>query len=153
MTLAIPLTQGKFVLIDDEDWLLITAPDRQWFAHKSRYTFYATCKYRGMTLKMHRLIMGFPRTGVIDHKNRNGLDNRRQNLHVVTDNENLYNKRLYKNNSSGTNGVYFCRTERGRRFWHAQISRGGKQIFIGRFLTKEEAILARKEAEHAYANT
>jgi hypothetical protein len=127
--------------------------ERKWYAHKSHQTFYAVCKKDGRQVKMHREIMQCPFFLEIDHINRNGLDNRKINLRQVTTAENLQNKRPYKNNKSGTPGVFYLDTGRGQKHWNAQFTRDGKQHFLGRFLTKEEAIAARLEAERVYANS
>lgn len=147
----IPLSQGLYAAIDREDYDLVSK--RKWFAHLSRKVYYAESKEKGKTIKMHRLIMNAPPGMEVDHLNRDGLDNRKANLRVVTATENKQNKGIYNNNKSGTPGVYHSIRTRGRKPWHAQITRNGRQVLIGRFLTKEEAIAARKEAENAYANT
>ena len=83
----------------------------------------------------------------LDHINGDRLDNRIENLRQVTDNENQRNRQLSKNNSSGYQGV--CFHKRVRR-WQATIVQNSKQIYLGCYDTKEEAIAARKEAEHKY---
>ncbi len=90
----------------------------------------------------------FPK-GVIDHINGNGLDNRFINLRDVTGTENKRNSRLNCNSKSKVHGVLFHSRD---KIWEVSIGNKGKQIYLGRFKTKEEAIAARKKAEleHGY---
>jgi hypothetical protein len=86
--------------------------------------------------KAHRLawlwMTGEWPSSEIDHINRDPLDNRWVNLRLATRSQNHRNHRLYKNNTSGTNGVIWH--EDGKR-WVVQIL--GK--YHGSFKTKEEA--------------
>jgi len=83
----------------------------------------------------------------MDHINGNKADNRIENLRVVTVRENCMNRPRRKDNSSGHTGVYWVANENR---WMAQIKAGGRQKTIGRYLEKEDAIAARKDAEAAY---
>jgi len=79
----------------------------------------------------------------VDHINGDGLDNRRQNLRVVTHAQNLMNQRRSAANTSGVKGVsWYRKTSR----WKAQIAVFGKKMHIGYYLTKEEAAAAYEEA-------
>jgi len=80
----------------------------------------------------------------LDHINGDRLDNRIENLRPVTRQENLKNQKRSIANTSGVTGVYWDR-ETGK--WRALIRIGGKVKTIGRFLSFEEAVMARKEAE------
>lgn len=151
-SLLIPLSQGLSTIIDAADYNRLMSINTKWFAHKSRYTHYAECKLNGRVIRMHRIIMNAPEGMEVDHKDKNGLNNKKENLRVVTSTENKQNKRNYSNNRSGVQGVYFAITARGRKYWHAQITRDGRQKLIGRFLTRDEAIKARLEAENAYSD-
>jgi hypothetical protein len=95
--------------------------------------------------KGHRLaflyIHGFiPR--LIDHINRDGLDNRIVNLRECTQSQNIINSKGWKNSSSGHTGV-----QKERDKWKATIKKDGKHIRIGVFFTIEEARAARKKKE------
>lgn len=87
---------------------------------------------------MHVLIMG--RTG-IDHKNHNGLDNRRENLRISTPAENARNTRKQPNAKFRYKGVHFDDRYLERK-WVAKIHVGGQYIGLGRFLTEEEGARA-----------
>lgn len=78
----------------------------------------------------------------IDHINRGRSDNRIVNLREVTHAENCRNFPISKRNSSGVVGVSFDRT---RNKWKASIHSKN----LGRFDRKEDAIMARKDAENA----
>lgn len=95
----ISLTQGKVAIVDDEDFEYLNR--WKWHARKNGQTWYALRskswriqgKRYGITIPMHRVIMGAPEGRVIDHLNRDGLDNRRSNLRVTTFEENARNRR------------------------------------------------------------
>lgn len=90
---------------------------------------------------LHRLIMGEPEGLEVDHRNGDGLDNRRQNLRVATHAQNLANQRLSAANTSGFKGVSFDRT-RPNKPWAAYIKHGGRKLFLGRHETREAAAAA-----------
>lgn len=80
----------------------------------------------------------------IDHINRIKTDNRIANLREATGTENARNRGMQKNNRSGHTGVYWAAHAKK---WTAQIKVGGRQVNLGRFSSKELAILVRKRAE------
>jgi hypothetical protein len=98
--IEIPLTHDRVAFIDDEDWELVK--DYKWhvnFDHGNEYAKTSIKKADGKrtTLKMHRLILGLTDPSQhVDHKNHNGLDNRRENIHVCSIAENNRNKRRGK---------------------------------------------------------
>ncbi len=83
----------------------------------------------------------------VDHKDGDGLNNIWTNLRAVTGLENHKNMRKPASNTSGTVGVYWCKQTRK---WQSQISYAGRQVTLGRFHDKEDAIAARKAAEVLY---
>ena len=95
---------------------------------------------------LHRYITNCPENMTVDHINKNKLDNRKSNLRICTMQENDFNKPILKNNTSGVAGV--SRTKNGT--WRAYISLNRKQINLGHFKNKEDAIKARKNAEIKY---
>lgn len=80
--------------------------------------------------------------GELDHINRDGFDNRIDNLREVSRSENCQNRSKFKNNSSGFRGVHKSRNGK----WIARIQVEGKRRTVGIFDTAEEA---GKEAENA----
>ncbi len=134
------LTQGQNTLVNDKDYDYLIK--WKWYAKKSTYSFYAARnEYKNgkqITIRMHRVIMNTPLGMETDHKDRNGLNNQRYNLHIVTRLENNNNKRTYKTNKSGFSGVY----------WHKKAKRWVatfRNKHLGQFLTKKEAINCRKK--------
>ncbi len=139
----IPLTQGKFAIVDDEDyeWLVRW----KWYVSKKSGLLYAVRNgYCEITKKryqihMHRLILGLV-TGdglFTDHIDHNGLNNRRDNLRVCTPQQNQYNRLPQKKGASEYKGVTW---NRGR--WHAEIKFYQKTINLGRFDTEWDAAVA-----------
>jgi hypothetical protein len=143
------LTQNKVALVDDEDFERVN--QWKWHAFRSRGDlFYAARmervagKQRRITL--HRLLLGFSPGHLLesDHRNGDGLDNRRANLRKVTRAENNRNRRRFKRNKSGYTGV--CWNSRGRR-WQAHAIIDGRWTNLGEFANKDDAIAARRQAE------
>ena len=83
----------------------------------------------------------------IDHINHNRADNRIKNLRLASPSENARNAKLSAKNKSGFTGVYWKKREKK---WEARIYLSEKLVFLGAFLSREEAILARKEANMKY---
>lgn len=84
---------------------------------------------------------------VVDHINRNTLDNRKINLRLVTDKENAKNRGESKINKSGVNGVSF--REDNKKF-RVRITVDRKEITIGHYSSFEDACIARMEAEKTF---
>jgi len=143
----IPLTQGQWSIVDasDYDYLMQWKWSARW--NKSTQSFYAirnssrAAKEGRHTVLMHRYIIGLEKSDSRkgDHKNRNTLDNRRGNLRMATNSENLQNSKTPIHNKSGYKGVSWRKN--GQR-WIAQIGINGKNHHIGRFHTAEEAYAA-----------
>lgn len=139
------LTQGKVALVDDDDfeWLV----QWKWYAHKTKNNWYARRDEKRHPVRkriyMHVQIMGNSDGLDIDHKNGNGLDNRKFNLRKCTHTENLFNTKISPNNTSGYKGASY---DKRREMWMAKIGIGGKTKFLGYYLTAEEAGEAYKKA-------
>lgn len=143
-TISIPLHSRKFPglssLIDENDYDLVVT--RRWYPDQSRETnFYARSGKQGIS--MHRLILGVEETHVVvDHINRDGLDNRRSNLRVATHAENNFNVGIRNNNSLGLIGVGL--RESGR--WSARIINNYRHIRLGMFDSAIDAAIAYDKA-------
>lgn len=125
-----------------------------WHYDSNGYVTAVTRDEEKKIIRLHSLVMGFPDTRiyVIDHKthpygNEHKIDNRKQNLRIVTKQKNQINRSLQSNNTSGCTGVWL---DKRRQKWVAQIIIDGKHIHLGQFIDKEDAINARKEAEVKY---
>ena len=91
MSKRIPLTQGKFAIVDDDDyeWL----KQWKWCLSKSGYAVRGTnCKPKQKIVFMHRQIMNVLLGMQVDHKNHTRLDNRKSNLRLCTGNDNRINR-------------------------------------------------------------
>jgi hypothetical protein len=106
---------------------------------------------RKRLFKAHRVIWaivhGVWPEAFIDHINGNRLDNRLENLRVVSKTENARNQKRRYDNISGAPGVTWCK--RTRR-WRAKIGVNGRQRQLGSFTAVDEAIKARREAERNF---
>jgi hypothetical protein len=89
-----------------------------------------------------------PKNLTIERINNNG-NYEPGNCEWTTYTEQARNQRMRKTNTSGTTGVCFHRLGSN---WTASITVGGKQIHLGSFKLKAEAITARKAAEEKYFN-
>jgi hypothetical protein len=133
MTKIIPLTQGKVALVDDNDYKWLN--QWKWYMYAIRGLFYAR-RGNGGSL-MHRLILGAPPGVQVDHRNGDGLDNRRGNLRLASHAENQHNQKLSRiNNTSGYKGVTWSKE---RRKWRAQIGVDGKTHYLGYYNNKLDA--------------
>lgn len=137
------------ILLDDEDYKKIEKDfnNLNWTITKNRNKFYVQKRVNGKNIYLHRYIMNCPKGKYVDHKNHNTLDNRKQNLRITNNADNLRNGEIRINNKTGVKGVYF---DNKRNKYVANIKVNYKGIFLGRFDTLEEAQKIRKEAEIKY---
>lgn len=143
MTKELILSQGKVALVDDEDYEWLN--QWKWYALvNNRGTFYAVRSEYGpqkrKTIILHRVILIAPVGMHVDHINGDGLDNRRCNLRLSTNSENLSNRTRTKKNTSGFKGVYWYKSNKK---WTAQICVNFRKIYLGMYDDP-------KEAAHAY---
>ena len=96
---------------------------------------------------LHRVIMGNPEDMVIDHVNRDKLNNCRSNLRICTNQQNQMKRGKSKNNKTGVIGVSWHKSSEK---WQATIRLNNKEIYLGCFDDLEDASQARKEAEIKY---
>lgn len=135
----IALTKGQFAVVDDEDYEWLSK--YRWAAHNGRNgaSFYAICNQGDRPILMHRMIMQAPLGIRVDHKDRDGLNNRRANLRLASHADNIRNASKSRRNTSGYKGVYW---HRAARKWVAQIQVDGSHIYLGLFRAVEEAARA-----------
>lgn len=146
-TNQIALTQGKYAIVDASDfehlnqwkWCYVSSG----YAMRRETVRLSDGTSRNRYVLMHRQLMSPTDTEQIDHINRNRLDNRKSNLRIANQSENMANASLRKDNTSGFRGVYWFKPYKK---WKVSISMGGKEHHIGYFCNKEDAINARKEA-------
>lgn len=133
----IPLTQGRFALVDDDDYEYLM----QW---KWRYNDgYAVRSYRisgkCKVMMMHRQILNPPLGVYTDHINLDGLDNRKCNLRECDSSQNMANQQLPSTNTTGYKGICW---DKQYQKWRAVLGYKNKKVNIGRYDTKEEAARA-----------
>ena len=102
-------------------------------------------RYNGKLIKMHRLITDYT---LVDHNNRNTLDNRKSNLKNASKSENNRNHKLRKDSTSGISGVNW---DKKSCKWRVRINSDiNKRINLGIYSNFEEAVKVRLEAEKKY---
>ncbi len=145
----IPLTQGLYAWVDPEDY---DALDRyKWHATQGRTTFYAQRKAwdpvmrKEVTIKMHRQILPVGAGLVVDHINRNGLDNRQANLRSATRSQNVCNRQR-AGRTGGHSSFRGVTWHKGMNQWFARIGVKGQAIPLGYFEDEIDAALAYDEA-------
>lgn len=121
-------------LVDDYDYYSISKS--KWSLD---YDGYAISTILGKTVKLHRIIMNAPQNVFVDHKNRNKLDNRKQNLRFATPTINSHNKSKSKNSTSQYFGVSFKQRD---NIFVARIIKDKKYYHVGSFKDELEAAKA-----------
>jgi len=134
----IPLTQGKFALVDAEDFVRINR--HKWCACKYHNGYYAKRNIKGTTVYMHREILRLTTkdTVQVDHINGVMLDNTKVNLRQCTCVQNLKNTKSTKG-SSKYKGVSWHKC---LKRWHARIVSDGKVYSLGCYKIEDCAALA-----------
>ena len=154
--IEIELTQGQVTYVDDVDADLA---ELKWHAaFKSGYTnggnflAYRRCERlngKRRSEALHRVVMArmlereLEKGEQVDHINGDPLNNSRSNLRLATHGQNMSNRRVQVNNTSGYKGVTF-RVKRNK--YESAISYNGSMIYLGYF---ESAINAAKAYDAA----
>jgi hypothetical protein len=133
----IPLTQGKYAIVDARDYKPVS--QHKWSLSRSGERLYAQLRTHGKTLRMHEFIMNPPKGKVVDHINGYGLDNRRCNLRICARLQNDRNRRVNPNTLTGYKGV--SRNKKTDRY-PPQIFIEGRYMRLGPFATAEQAARA-----------
>lgn len=125
--------KGETILLDNA--LLKKVKKFIWYVNKLGYA----CNDTEPRKLMHSFIMDTPKGSVTDHINGNKLDNRKANLRICTQSQNMANSVMKKNNKSGYRGVSW-----NKKYlkWEAYLTKDYKHYFLGYFSKKEDAALA-----------
>ena len=99
---------------------------------------------------MHREILGltYGDGKIADHRDRNGLNNQKHNLRIVTESLNGYNCKMQKSNTSGYRGVNHYKKQYG--YWRVRIGVNKQRIECGIFKDVIMAALAYDKAAIKY---
>lgn len=150
--LALPLSNGGVTIVDASDFGKVSG--YSWHAVRRQHTTYvrAWIPESRRHEYLHRFLTGFPE---VDHRDGNGLNNRRQNLRSATPKGNAQNQR--KRISSSTFKGVSRSFRNGKVRWLAQIrDASGKKINLGRHSTELQAACAydaaAKEFHQDFAN-
>lgn len=136
MVIEVPLSRGLVTIIDDDDAANVFAAGR-WHAASCDGHDYAHRFEGRRSLYLHTFLTGWP---LVDHRNGDGLDNRRMNLRPATRGQNNANRRVGRNNHTGYKGVsYYRRTGRWRAY---TVNPDGSHRHLGYFDSPELAACA-----------
>jgi len=152
--------KNKFIEYEDHIGIILTDKDGNFKAeglfdknkkkyiekhkwHQSTYGYPAT-SIEGKTLNLHNFL--YPGK-IMDHINRNKLDNRSCNLRECDRKQNSHNRKLHINNTSGISGVHWHKI---MNKWRASITVNYKVIILGFFEDIKKAKKARLNAEKKY---
>jgi len=142
--MEIRLTQDKTTFIDDADWPLISS--YKWHAKRDVSTgrFYACTKVfnpetgKHRRIIMHRLIMDAKSGELVDHIDRDGLNNRRSNLRIA---DNFLNQQN-RGPEVGTSKYKCVSWIASKKKWRVRFKWMGKDYFVGYFVDEKQAALA-----------
>lgn len=145
------LTKGKIALVSDEDFEYVN--QWKWCTHVGKSGFYAkrnihfpkdeNGKRLQKTIFMHSIIgnrIGI--IGIIDHKDRNPLNNTRDNLRSSSNSQNGANRKSKRNSTSQYLGVHL---QSKYNKWIASMTYEKKIVYIGCYSKEEEAAKAYDE--------
>lgn len=140
----IPLTQGYEAIVDDEDYDKLIKYSWQIMIDRTKNPpkLSVGSASNSVTIYMARLVLPRKEGFIIDHKDRNTLDNRKSNLRYATYGQNKANSKKLKIGSSQYKGVCLDKTS-GR--WRARIGYAGNAN-LGSFVSEEAAARAYDKA-------
>ena len=128
-------------LIDIEDIPLIKK--HKWYVRNNQGVFYIVRMKDKSTIRLHRVLTNCPKSMVVDHINRNSLDNRKYNLKITTQTENAKNRKFLTDHPN-----VYKRKDNGK--YQAMIRINGKNTSGGCYFDIEEAKKAAKELRRKY---
>lgn len=135
----------RVALVDDEDYEKVLG--YAWYLLNNCGHLRAAVGTSKHQIYMQNLILPTKKGFEVDHKDRNGLNNQKENLRYATHSQNNMNKGLQFNNTSGFKGVSW-NNRLGK--YHAYIHINRKRIHLGFFTNKIDAALAYNSAAPKY---
>jgi hypothetical protein len=143
------LSQNEYALVDNEDFEKVSK--FKWSFDPKGYAFRNTDKSVPRNLRriiyLHREILDAQKGQYCDHINHNKLDNRRSNLRICTNAQNIQNRKIGKNNTNGYKGIQWHTQD---KLWQASITVNKKRISLGYWKTAKLAALAYNEGAKKY---
>lgn len=139
---TIELGHGRFAVVDDEDYERINKHKRC-VSGGTNYSYAYRRLRDGVTTPMHWEILLPPPGKEIDHRDRDGLNNRRDNLRICTQTQNHMNSKPYAGGTSEYKGV--SRKKQNSK-WLARITVNKRLIHLGYFQSEKEAAFVYNEA-------
>lgn len=135
----IELNKGVFTKVDAEDYDYLN--QWKWYLLKSKCNYYAirTSRPDNKLIQLHRVVIKAKKGEIVDHINRDKLDNRKCNLRICTISQNNQNSKLNKINKSGFHGVSWHKRVKK---YVSQIACNNKKIHIGYYTCKKDAAKA-----------
>lgn len=147
-------SKNKYALVDEADfewlnqwkWHYTGQSHKKGYAQRVERTKISHDKTIHQVIKMHRLLAGAKEGQVVDHINHDTLDNRRSNLRICSQRQNIWNRPKGSTNKSGFKGVTWRNNRCGKKNWYASIGANSKRHCLGYFYTPKEAALAYDQA-------
>lgn len=136
----ITLSNKLVAFVDDEDYEKVNY--YRWWAPKKNKQYYPfiRCLDGSVTTLAEFLVGKAPEGYTWDHKDRNSLNNQKENLRLATPSQQSANRNLRSDNTFGYRGVAWWKSG-----FVAEARKGGKMYRKGPFPTLEEAAKARDE--------
>lgn len=135
----IKLTRGKYAIVDDDAFEELNK--YKWYLSSIGYAVRNLPRKNGIQKKeyLHRNILKCENDEIVDHIDRNKLNNLTSNLRKSNYSENRFNSKISKNNTSGVTGLHF---NKNLKKWEVRI---GKK-YLGRYENKSSAIKVRNDS-------
>ena len=137
--------QGTYTLVDAEDLPRLARHPWCTTQHSGRLYARSSRPIGKRCILLHRFLTDAPDGMHVDHINGDSLDNRRANLRICTQKENMRNRRRVKGSRSPFIGVHLVK---GR--YESRLKVDYTNLYLGRFDTPEEAARVRDEAARKY---
>jgi hypothetical protein len=155
----IKLTRGKYAIVDAEDFERLNR--YKW--HCTYYGYAKRAEYkkfekgrRQIETYMHKMVCPAPKGMIVDHINRNSLDNRKVNLRAATQKQNVWNRKfIRKTGKTRYNGI---RWDKNREKWQVRLMINGRRESFGYYADEIEAAKAydrvakKYRGEYAFLN-